>query len=188
MSSERKAIRAAMVAALSGKTSAATRVFANRTDPVMDQATDIDAGTEEFPVLLVFTRSETSEVFDESPRRYRRKAEVLVEGTLNAGDQSDDALDDLADEIENAVLVDDTLGGTANDVKLTGTTMVLGSNGRKTIGGVTLTFEVEYFTYAPAAGVQVLDDLGTVNTQYDLNGEQPDTRDRAETIIEGLSQ
>lgn len=188
MSSERKAIRYAVKSALLNKTAAADRVFANRTDPVMDQATDIDAGTEQFPLLLVFTRNERSEVFDESPRRYRRTAEVLVEGTLNAGDQSDDALDDLAQEIENAVLVDDTLGGLVNDTKLTNTAMVLGSNGRKVIGGVTLTFEVEYFTYAPAEGVQSLDDLEMVDTQYSLSGEQTDPDDRAESIIQGLNQ
>lgn len=188
MSSARKAIRAAMVAALKGKTSAGNRVFGNRTDPVMDRATDLDNGHEEFPLLLVFSRDEKSEVFDESPRRYRRTLELLIEGTTNVGDASDDALDDLADEIETAALVDDTLGDLVNDVRLTNTSMMLADSGRKVIGGVTLTLEVEYFTTAPDPAALDLDDLDTIDTQYSLSGQQPDARDRAETIIEGLSE
>lgn len=187
MSSTRKAIRAAVAAAATDKTRAASRVFSNRTDPVMDKATDLDNGHEEFPLLLIYSSDETSEVFDESPRRYRRRLELKVEGTTNVGDASDDELDDFAEEIENAVLVDDTLGGLANDVKLTGTKMVLADSGRKVIGGVTLTFEVEYFTNAPDPVALDLDDLDTVETQYSLSGKQPDARDRAETIIGGLN-
>lgn len=188
MSSARKAIRAALVAAVMNKTSADDRAFANRTDPLMDQATDLDAGTDQFPLLLVYSGDEQSEVFDESPRRYKRTVEMKVEGTINAGDAVDDALDDLADEIETAVLLDDTLGGLANDVRLKSTSMVLASNGRRDIGGVTLTFEVEYFTTAPDATAQALDDLDTVDTHYDLGGAQPDARDQAETLIEDLQQ
>lgn len=188
MSSARKAIRAAMVAALTGKTSAGDRVFGNRTDPVMDRATDLDNGHETFPLLLVFSRSERSEVFDESPRRYRRTLELLVEGTTNVGDASDDALDDLAEEIEIAALVDDQLGGLVNDVRLTNTSMVLADSGRKVIGGVTLTLEVDYFTTAPDPTALGLDDLDIMDTQYSLGGAQDDARDRAQTIIEGLSE
>ena len=185
MSSARKQIRAAIKAALMNKTSAADRVFSNRTDPLLDKATDIEGGTAEFPLLLVIVTDEDSELLDESPRRYRRTAKVKVEGTTNVGDNSDDALDDFADEIEAAMLADDSLGGLANDIRMTGTRMVLADSGRKVIGGVTLSFDVEFITDAPSCPV---DEFATLDTQYSLDGKQADPADRAETLIEGLNQ
>jgi hypothetical protein len=84
--------------------------------------------------------------------------------------------------------VDDTLGGAANDTRLTGTTMTIADAGAKLIGAVILTFDVEYFTYAVDPAATALDDLSTIDTQYSLGGEQTDADDRARTLLENLEQ
>lgn len=189
MSHPRTEIRAAVKAALVGQTVAGARVFTNRPNPLSQDPTALTGADRDLPAILIYTRSEASEIFDESPRRYRNRAEVVVEAVLEVGPttQIDDDLDALALRIENLVLVDDTLGGKASDVELVSTSMTIADGGAKLLGAVIMTFEVEHFSYPVTAGELALDDLATLETQYSLDGEQPDPRDRAKTLAEDLN-
>lgn len=185
----RKLIRDAAKAALVvANTRAGTRVESNRPNPLSQRPSPDGGNAQELPALLVYTRSTKSEVFDESPRRYRNRAELVVEGVLEiqAGQEIDDELDAFELEITNAMLRDETLGGLANDLTQQSSSTGTDDTGAKLLGAVIITFEAEYFSYAPAEGTQTLDDLVRIHTEHSLGGLQADARDRATTDIEGL--
>lgn len=185
----RQLIREAAAATLAGKTRAGARVESNRPNP-LSQRPNPGSAKHELPAIIVYTRSMTSAVFDESPRRYRHEAELVVECVLEvaAGQEIDDELDAFEQEAVNALLVDDTLGGTADDLQLTGSTLTIDGDGAKLLGAVIITLKASFFTYAPAEGTQELDDLDRVHTEHSLGGAQDDPRDRATTDIKGLNQ
>ncbi|HEY1035549.1 MAG TPA: hypothetical protein VGE09_11270 [Pseudoxanthomonas sp.] len=185
----RRLIREAAAAALVGKTRAGTRVESNRPNP-LSQRPSPDGGKEELPGIIIYSKVTNSAVFDESPRRYRHEAELTVECALEvaAGQEMDDELDAFEQEAITALLLDDTLGGTADDLQLTGSTNTITDAGAKLLGAVIITFQATYFTYAPVEGSQELNDLGTVHTEHSLDGNQGDPADRAITHIEGLDQ
>jgi hypothetical protein len=187
MNHPRQRIRQAFQAALDGRTVAGGRIWTNRPSP-LSQGPSALGGLRELPAVLVYTRDERAQVFDESPRRYRRHAELMAECALEVGADTaiDDDLDAFAQQVETAILADDTLGGIANDTQLTGTTMAIVDAGARLIGAVVLSFQVEYFTHAPTPDAPALADLTTLETQYSLDGAQDDPRDRASTVLTGL--
>lgn len=189
MKHPRQAIREAIKAALVNRTPAAGRVMTNRRTP-LSQSPSAMGDDKELPAILIFTRDESSVIFDESPRRYRRTATVEVEAALEISPTTalDDDLDTFALQIETLMLLDDMLSGAANDTRLTGTGMTIADTGAKLIGAVILTFEVEYFTYAVDETARPLDHLSTIDAQYSLTGEQPNPDDRAQTHLEHLDQ
>ena len=184
----RRLIREAVAAALVDKTRAGPRVFSNRPNALSQAPSALPGDTREFPAIIVYTRSTRSEVFDESPRRYRHEAELFVEcaDEILPGDEIDDQLDQFEQEVSDALLLDDTLGGTADDLRFTGSTMAVRADGAQLLGACVLSFNAIYFTYAPAEGAQALDSLRHVHVEYSLDGGQDDPRDRAKTDIADL--
>jgi hypothetical protein len=183
----RQLLREAAATALQAKTRAATRIYCGRPNPFSHRP-HADGGGENLPAIVVYTRSTRSQVFDESPRRYRHEVELAVECSLaiEEGQDIDDSLDAFEQEVLNVLLLDDTLGGTVDDLQLTRSTNTIDGEGEQLLGAVILTFEATLLTNAPVDGTQVLDDLRTVRTEYSLDGNQDDPRDRAITNIEGL--
>jgi hypothetical protein len=106
MSAGARRIRDAVVEGLKlERTAAGERVYGNRTRPVWKDT---------LPVLLVFTREERAELFQVSPKVYRRTLEVVVDLVAEDQGQSDDAVDDrldaLAEEVERFFFRDSRLG------------------------------------------------------------------------------
>lgn len=186
---ELKLIRQAAKAALVGKTRAGDRVQSSRPNP-LSQRPSAMGGREELPAIIIYTPSTRSEIFDESPRRYKHVSEMRVECALEVTPDGDidDMLDDFEQEALEALLLDDTLDGMVDDLALTGSTNTISGEGAKLLAAVIIGFDVTFYTYAPVEGTQDLDDLAEVRTEYSLEGKQPDPRDRAKTIIEGLDQ
>ena len=186
----RRLIREAAKAALLGKTIAGNRVESSRPNPLSQQP-HAAGGLNELPAIIIYTRSTRSEVFDESPRRYRHEAELVIECAceIGPGQDLDDQLDEFEEQVVNALLLDDTLGGTADDLVLVGSTNTIDGGGNKLLGAVIISLQATFYTYAPVqggGGELVLPDLERVHVEYDLNGQQPDPRDRAKTDIEGF--
>lgn len=186
----RRLIREAVKTALIGKTIAGTRVESSRPNPLSQQP-HAAGGHNELPAIIIYTHSTRSEVFDESPRRYRHEAELVVECAceIQPGQGLDDQLDEFEEQVVQALLLDDTLGGTADDLVLTGSTTGIDGSGNKLLGAVIISLQATFYTYAPAeggGGELVLPDLERVHTEYSLSGDQPDPRDRAKTDIEGF--
>lgn len=183
----RKLIRKAAMGMLVGKTVAGTNVASSRPNP-LSQRPSAHGGKEELPAIIIYTRSTKSEVFDESPRRYRHEAELVVECAceIKADEELDDQLDDFEQEVVDALLADDSLGGLTDDLLLTGSTNTIADAGEKLLGAVIITFQAVYFTDLPESIIDNLPPLRTVHTEYSLDDAQDDTRDRAKTHLEGL--
>lgn len=188
MTNPRQAIRSWITNALTGHTVAGTNVQSSRKAPVSQEPSALLGNNNETARIIVWSLQTKSEVFDESPRRYRHSTDVVVEclAQIATNVAIDDSLDAFEEEVLKILLADDTCGGLADDLQLVESRSDIGDFGDRIIGGVAITFRATYYTTAPLDGTQELDDFETLNTGYNLSGEQPDDRDRARSIIEDL--
>lgn len=144
MSIIRKAIRYAIANVLKDNTDAGANVFASRTRKIPASA---------LPAILVYTREEASELFNESPRELRRVLSVGIEIAARADDALDDVLDDIAQQVEDILSENQTLGDVASDVLLTRTEIQLTSDGDNQHGACILAYDVTYYTMDVSDGV-----------------------------------
>jgi hypothetical protein len=162
---KRRTIREAIKTALSGNTSAGARVFETRTDSWMKG---------ELPAIAVYTASESVDIHDQAPRVITRTLRVELQACVRAHPDTDDAIDGLLEEIENAMLADRFFGGVCEDSHLTEVETGILEDGGKSIGWVRASYDVVYHTDAFPAGA-VTDPLHTVDTRFtDLDGQAPD--------------
>lgn len=183
----RTAARSLIVAAA---TAAGSRVYTNRTEPMEQAPTELGGGIA-LPAVLLYTPSEESEIFDESPRRYRRRLTLRAECVRRISADTaaiDDELDTFAGQVERALLTDPTLGNAVDDCELTGTDTTINDEGQALIGAAVLTFRVSYYTEEPEPLAPSLDDLVEIRTEIDLAGANEAPADRAQTIIGDLDQ
>lgn len=165
MSATRKAIRHAITDVLLGNTDAGANVFPSRILPVW---------ATELPYIAVYTRDETAEIFNESPRELKRVVSVAIEIGGRADESLDDVLDDLAQQVERIMSENQTLGDVASNVLLTRTDIALADEGQQKHGGCVMTYEVTYYTLDVSEGVEgpgvpdanVLTPFETADTQY----------------------
>jgi hypothetical protein len=129
----RQGIREAAAAALKDRTRAQARAFSNRPNALSQTPSTLPGDARELPAIIIYTRSTRSEVFDESPRRYRHVAEMVAEcaDEIVAGQEIDDQLDTFEEEALDALLLDDMLGGTADDLQWSGSTMTAQGDGAR---------------------------------------------------------
>jgi len=141
MSHKRKEIRDAVVTILkNANTEAENNVFGDRLKSLKST---------EYPSIVVFCRSEISEVDSDGPRTYMRRVQCIIEGcirtSLESDGSADDDLEDLAAEIETALYNIRQLGvADVLDSKLRSTEIEFATNGDKPIGVVQLTYEILY--------------------------------------------
>lgn len=176
----RHLIRHAVKAALLNRTIAEERVQASRFIPWRPK---------DLPAIAIYTLTEGVDPASEdtAPRRLARRVDVGIEAAVTAGEDVDDVLDALAQEIEDAIDADLGLGGTVSkDVLLTGTETTVLEGGDQTVGIVRLTYAAEYYTEYRARD-SGLDDLKTVDTRHDLEGAQ-EAVNQAHDVVTGLDQ
>jgi len=187
----RAAIRAAARSRIiAAATVAGSRVHTNRPNPLAQDPHAAGGGTE-LPAVLIYTPSEDAEVFDESPRRYRRTLTMRVECVREVSAITaaiDDELDSFAGAVERALLTDPTLGNAVDDCELRGTTTTINDAGEAMIGAAVIDFAVSYYTEEPEPLTPSLDDLSEIRTEIDLAGANEAPADRAQTIIGDLDQ
>lgn len=174
MAHPRKLIRQAVVAQLiAASTAAGSRVEATREIP-RRRATE--------PAIGVYTPTETNESDSRSaPRELKRSTEVIIEAIVVGTSGVDDALDDLAEEIENALDADDTFGGAANESSYVSTDLETIEDGARTVGLVRLTYNAVYHRFAPEA-VDAPDAFETADVKYNPNGNVIPS-DQAEDVV-----
>ncbi|SFW54165.1 hypothetical protein SAMN03159376_02079 [Pseudomonas sp. NFACC09-4] len=183
MAHPRELIRKAAVAALLGATNAGASVYASRVAPLIS-----NGWQSELPAIIVYTMDDAGEIFNQAPREYRRRVELVVEIHAEGNEALDDTLDTLARQVERLLLRDDTLGDTANDLRYVRSRMVLLDQSEHLTGACRLIFEAEYFDRHPDDDFNdSLPNFNTLNTEYSLGNAQPDPADRAKTIIEDLN-
>lgn len=183
MAHPRELIRKQAVAVLLGATNAGASVYASRVAPLIS-----NGWQSELPAIIVYTMDETAEIFNQAPREYRRRVELVVEIHAEGNDALDDTLDTLARQVERLLLMGDTLGDTVNDLQYVRSRMVLLDQSEHLTGACRLIFDAEYFDRHPDDLFnQSLPDLKSVKTEYSLGNAQPNPADRAKTIIEDLN-
>lgn len=173
MAHQRKLIRQAVVALLiSANTAAGARVLGTRFDPHKKS---------QLPAISVYSLNEETDQdlsAQSAPRELTRKLQLEIAGFVAHSDAVpvDDAMDNLAEQIEAAMDANRYLTDTAADSILDGCVMeVVEDDGRSDpiIGVVALTYLVTYRT-SPAAPTG-LGDFVTVDAKYQLEGGVEDT-------------
>lgn len=165
-----------MQAQLVGKTAAADRVYTTRQVPW---------AASQLPGIAIYALEEPvdPESRKRAPRELTRNLRLVIEGAVEATVNVDDAMDDLAEQIERAIDADRYFAGTAHDSILTSTSLGVAAEGRREVGAVLLTYTVTYFTDAPSAvDVPLPDDFATAGITTDLSGST-DPGNQAQDVV-----
>ena len=141
MAHMRTQIRTAVVLALTGLALTGPRVYINRLDPVPDDA---------LPALKVETNAEQVDSPDLGGDYQERDIQLLVIGLAKATANLDNVLDQIALEVEQALLdpVDKTFGGLVESITYTGLRIGFTADLEKPAAEVRLAFLVRYATTA----------------------------------------
>lgn len=176
----RAALRAAIIAQLSGKTVAGVRVTSARATPL--------PGTDALPAISVYTNEE---VIDEaskrsSPRELKRNPVVQIEGwvTVAAGGDIDAAMDALALEIETAMDGDQFCDAYASGSVLGRTEFARDLSGARPLGCVTLSYEATYETNLRVTAP--VDNFNKLGTTIKIDGVTMPAADDAEQLTTGI--
>jgi len=171
MSEKRKLIRKALLSILRGRTDAGENVFANPTQIHWE---------ENLPVINIYTRGEEIRDTESAPRYLNRslfcETEVIAEADTD--EDLSDLLDDICEQIEQALSIDDSLKGTADDCFPVRTSDIdVATEGAKPIGKTSITFEIQYHEYAPRdQGARGLRDLEGIDTDWRIgHDDEPPT-------------
>ena len=138
---KRTSIRNALVALLTGTgpsyaTSAGAKVYSNRAKK-----------TNGLPNIKIHDEQETAQPRDIRSSNYIKKITMNIEITVAGREDYDTTLDNLAQQVEDLMASDRTLGGTASGVIYTGTDLNFEDGGDDgTTGKATLTYEITYLT------------------------------------------
>lgn len=135
-------------------TAAGANVFTSRSRPILEILQKRES------VLSVYTGDETSRRTGDGKYRVRTLT-ISIEGAAGGGDDLDDALDDLALEVETAIDADLTLGNLLNEeMELTATSSEISSKGNMQVGAFRLDYQCSYMTLIAAeTGTEFLPDL-----------------------------
>ena len=138
MSHVRQQLRERAATTLTGLTTTGTKVYQSRVYPL---------GAANLPGLLIYTKSEDSEIVTMSgARTLLRNLSLVIEGYVKAVSNYDDTVDTIAKEVETAMGNDVTLNGLAKNSYLESTEIEYDGEGEKPVAVVSLTYTVEYMT------------------------------------------
>lgn len=136
----RRTIRENVKAALSGINAVSGRIFTNRVDPLQPR---------ELPCVIIETPSDSISLLNLSPVRprvQRRDCSVNVLIISAATDAIDDVLDDVGEEVEQAMQGDPSLGVGATNLELRGTQSTIVGEGSELRGVLRLSYSVTVST------------------------------------------
>lgn len=143
----RKQVRVAVIARVTGLTTTGARVYPGRTRPLTENHD---------PTLLVYVREERAAADSQGrPIELLRTLSLSIEGRVSSGNPPDDALDQIALEVETAMGADPTLGGVVFDSQLAATRIATDAPGQRQVGAIRLDYTILYRTAENAPGVIV---------------------------------
>jgi len=172
VSHPRKQIRAAVVQTLLDAGLVGGRVFRSRARELQPN---------ELPAILVYADEETAEPTSETGARcYVKDLKVRVK-MVAAGDTADEDLDDLAELVEDALALDETLGGVATSVVYASMDQGMDEETQRSHVAETLTFDVRYPDQHPRTPV-VPEDLNTVAGGIDTTADGAPEIEFQETV------
>jgi len=168
-------IRNKFVELLNGNTDCGSKVYKNRARPFIN----VGGWVSELPAMVVYTNDETSQVYNVAPLCFERRAIIGVEIHAGGGEDTDDLLDHIAEQVE--VLISrfpwESIGVTFS---LSGTQMAVRDVGEAQItGACAISFEMTYYSNLPdAAKADTLDDFITAANTYRV-----ENADNQQTVI-----
>ena len=185
----RKLIRKKLVEILKNSTDAGVNVFPNATIPPWHSELS------ESPVILVYVRSESASEYAVAPRELEREIDMAIEIVATGPEENlevetpgkekslEDILDDIAEQVENAIDSDDSLQGTADNSILKNSELEFDSSGGSPIGSCRLTYGVTYYTHAPrdTSKQNANDDFETNKVDYNISDDD-NTREATDTV------
>jgi len=142
---------------------------------------------EELPVVLVYQRNESASEYAQAPREYQRTFNLAIEIVAEGEEENDqletpgsglksleDILDDIAEEIECALSIDDTLDNVCSESMYQSTEFEFDSAGGRPIGSARLNYAVTYYTMSPRDIEKqgVVDDFSKANIDYQLTDDE----------------
>lgn len=177
MSHKRTLIADAILKRIKGKTDAGQNVAYSYTPkPSMTQ----------LPIVLIYAQSEDVEELSQAPRELRRNLFLSVEATADGSDDAEMTirLDNLADQIEQLLSQDDSLGGIVDDIIMNSIQFQYeGEETESPAGSCRMVYLVRYRTFVPREQVDV-DDFNSINADWDISPEgEPDSNIEANDII-----
>lgn len=141
---------------------------------------------ETLPVVLIYPQTEQIDELNQAPRELRRNLFMSVECISQGDDMKDcvEKLDNLADQVEQALSKDDTLNGTADDIILNGVEFQYeGDETESPVGSCRMSYLVKYRELFPRDQVGITD-LEKINSKWDISPEgDPDEIIEAEDCI-----
>jgi len=140
MSHKRQIIRDAIINQLKDKTDVRNNIYGNRAKPLFDQF---------LPAILVYSKQENilEDQFNiDGYTPLKRDLEVAIEAVILGGDEFDQKLDNIAEQIESALDGFEIETRKADLIKLKSTEIDYSIEGSKIYGAVRLTYSVIYRT------------------------------------------
>lgn len=177
MTAQRKAIRHAVINILkTANTAAGARVEGSKVTETMPS---------KLPVIYVYTLDDESDpaTHANAPRLLTRNVKIVIEalaGALAAPAMPvDDALDDLGEQIENALGADLTLNGTVTDSVFEEAGMMFGKAGDRHLGRLMILIDAVYQKRWDRDGAAA--DLSRVDARTDV-GDLPPANEAEDRI------
>lgn len=160
-----------------GNTLACERVSISRSIPSEETT---------FPLINVYSLSESVERFDEAPKSYRRRMTLLVECLARGDDdnQLDFQLEQMGGQVETLIEKDETLGGLLNKLELTATDYQQEPDGASPMGLLALRYSLEFFN-TPYNGEDELSAFNEADLSWQVghdNESSDDVVDAQDTI------
>lgn len=138
MSHKRQIIRDAIINQLKDKTDVRNNIYGNRAKPLFDQF---------LPAILVYSKQENilEDQFNiDGYTPLKRDLEIAIEAVILGGDEFDQKLDNIAEQIESALDGFEIETRKADLIKLKSTEIDYSIEGSKIYGAVRLTYSVIY--------------------------------------------
>ena len=144
----REQIRDAVAAALADLTLTEDRVFTSQFHELHD---------EELPGLRIFTENEgeSENLTLNDPPLQLRPLELMIEAVDKTAEDIDNTLDDIAEDVEIAMMADVTLGGLVQGIIYVGTEKEVIEEGEQPVGVARLNYIVTYQVMGNAPGTAV---------------------------------
>ena len=158
MSHKRQIIRDAIINQLKDKTYAGSNVYCNRAKPLFDQF---------LPAILVYSKQENileDQYNIDGYAPLKRELEIAIEAVILGGDDFDQKLDDISEQIESTLDGFEIETRKADLIKLKSTDIDYSIESSKIYGAVRLTYSVIYRT-----SVKQPDNSGTPITEIESN-------------------
>lgn len=128
-------IRDVATQTLTGLTTTGSNIFASRVHNIEDI---------KLPALLLYTKNIDSEIISIKPRRIEKNITLSVEGYVKQNTNFDNKIDDIAEEVEEALFTNRLLDNLAKDSFLIQTAVEYESEGEKPLARIIMDFNVKY--------------------------------------------